>query len=383
MESRRTILAIDDTPANLQVLFDLLSQEGYTVLIAQNGVRGIERANMAQPDLILLDIRMPELDGIETCRRLKQDPITRSIPVIFMTAVSDAKNKVRGFEAGAVDYIPKPFDSEEVLVRIRTHLDLNHLRAQLARQNDELRDALERERELIDLKNRFFSMATHEFRSPLMTILLANGMLKRYGGEMTDEVRLEECSTIDEMVRQMNDTITEVLQFVREQEKTDEYRIEPVYLRAEFERILEPFSDTTSNGRVHLSYGGPIGPIGIDVIRLQQIVSNLVANSLKFSPGRTPVEVKVQGDGEQVAFSVVDQGIGIPEADIPKLFEPFHRAANARGVVGSGLGLSIVKQLVERIGGTIDFSSVVGQGTTFTVAIPTANAGAAGVEGTV
>ena len=128
---QRTLLIIDDTIDNLRVAVDLLHAYGFRVLTASNGADGIERAGLAQPDLILLDIRMPGLDGFETCRRLKAHPQTAQIPVLFMTALTDADNKIRGFDLGAVDYVTKPFDSSELLARVRTHLELNDLRLHL------------------------------------------------------------------------------------------------------------------------------------------------------------------------------------------------------------------------------------------------------------
>ncbi|GAK54052.1 response regulator receiver sensor signal transduction histidine kinase [Candidatus Moduliflexus flocculans] len=123
-EIRPTILAVDDHPANLNLLFDLLSDAGFDLLVAQSGESALSRAEKTTPDIILLDVMMPGLDGFETCRRLKANPHTQKIPVIFMTALSDTVDKVTGFELGAVDYITKPIQAEEVLARVRTHLTI-------------------------------------------------------------------------------------------------------------------------------------------------------------------------------------------------------------------------------------------------------------------
>ena len=160
------ILVIDDNPKNLDVLSDLFDRENFAVLFALDGKSGIQRAKIGQPELILLDIMMPGIDGFEPCRRLKADAITRNIPVIFMTALSETPDKIQGFKLGAVDYITKPFQPEEVLARIHTHLKIQHLQEELLRNNLELQAALERERELNTLKSRFISIASHEFRSP-------------------------------------------------------------------------------------------------------------------------------------------------------------------------------------------------------------------------
>ncbi len=160
--NRGTILIVDDTPANLRVLVDYLPQQGFKVLVARSGEQALEQVRHAHPDLILLDVVMPGLDGFETCRRLKADPRTREIPIIFMTALSDTSDKIRGFEAGAVDYVLKPFKHEEILARVTTHLTLRQLQATLRETNDHLEQrVIERTAELErvleeveDLKNR-------------------------------------------------------------------------------------------------------------------------------------------------------------------------------------------------------------------------------------
>ena len=137
------ILMVDDTPANLGVLSDLLSQDGYEVLVAEDGESALERASYAKPDLILLDVLMPEMDGFATCQRLKEQSETKDIPVIFMTALSDTVNKVKGFDVGAVDYITKPFQQEEVRARVNTHLDLLLTQRQLQEQNRQLQEEIQ------------------------------------------------------------------------------------------------------------------------------------------------------------------------------------------------------------------------------------------------
>ena len=144
LEERGTILVIDDNPTNLQVLYKALSDRGYDVLVEMDGKSGIELVKNSPPDLILLDVMMPGIDGFETCSRLQADPITKEIPIIFMTALSDTVNKVKGLSLGAVDYISKPFQQEEVLARIKVHLKLRRLTLQLAEQNQQLEERVEK-----------------------------------------------------------------------------------------------------------------------------------------------------------------------------------------------------------------------------------------------
>lgn len=138
------ILIVDDTPANLDILFRYLSRQGFKVLVARDGESAINQARYSQPELILLDVMMPGIDGFETCRRLQEDQETAEIPVIFMTALSEVKDKLRGFEAGGVDYVTKPLEHLEVLARINTHLTISRLQKELKRKNQALQDALDK-----------------------------------------------------------------------------------------------------------------------------------------------------------------------------------------------------------------------------------------------
>ncbi|NJO17336.1 MAG: response regulator [Thioploca sp.] len=150
------IFIVDDMPANLGILDEFLSHHGFEVLIAQDGKSALAKVEKAQPHLILLDILMPELDGFETCRRFKANPITQDIPIIFMTALTDTVDKVKGFELGAVDYITKPFEQEEVLARIKTHLRISQLQQQLQIQNIQLQE-----------KNEQLDQLTHHYHNEL------------------------------------------------------------------------------------------------------------------------------------------------------------------------------------------------------------------------
>ena len=361
------ILVIDDTPANLQVLFDLLSVESYTVLVAQSGEKGLDRARMAGPDLILLDIRMPGMSGIETCRRLKEAEQTRDIPVLFVTALSDSPTMSEAFAAGGVDYIEKPFDGDVVLSRIRTHLELSHVRKDLARRNADLEAALKREQDLVEWKNRFFSTAVHELRTPLMNVLLSTSMLRRFGSGLSDDDRLEECDAIDQAVRQVNSTISDVLDYVREGIDPQRRSIEDLDLPAEVRRALKPLLDGDES-RVKLEITCDEHVVRTDPVALQQIITNVTGNALKFS--KSEIELRVRSTDGILGIEVEDSGIGIPLADLRRIQEPFFRAGNTGTIQGSGLGLSIVRELVDQLDGTFEIDSRLGKGTRVNVTLP-------------
>jgi DNA-binding response OmpR family regulator len=167
-----TLLVIDDTPENLTVLRKCLTAHHYRVAVARNGRVALERVKRIRPDLILLDVLMPGMDGFEVCRQLKEDDMTREIPVIFMTALATSEDKVKGFEAGAEDYVTKPLNYQEVLARVHTHVTLYKLQQELQTRNTELQAALERERRMLEVLRVNLSVALpHELHTLLTGIL--------------------------------------------------------------------------------------------------------------------------------------------------------------------------------------------------------------------
>ena len=194
-----TILVVDDTPSNLQVLFDVLSEENYRVAIAKNGETALQRVRSSQPDLILLDVMMPGIDGFETCVRLKANPDTRDIPVIFMTALSDLVDKVKGLNLGAVDYITKPIQHEEVLARIRVHLQLRNATRIMEQRTNELNEALASlkqaqmhlvQGEKMSALGQLVAGVAHEINNPVNFIHGNLNYLKEYTQELLDFVQL-------------------------------------------------------------------------------------------------------------------------------------------------------------------------------------------------
>jgi DNA-binding response OmpR family regulator len=203
------ILAIDDKPENLGLLFDLLDGKGYEVLVSQNGESAIKRAEATQPDLILLDVMMPGIDGFETCRRLKAVAATREIPVIFMTAVTDTDEKLKGFELGAVDYITKPIQAKEVLARVKTHLTIQHL------QRD-LQAALEREKSQKKQMTMFTSITSNILGTLVNTMSFSLDALRRNHDRMTSAERLQSFAKLDESLQKANRKIHELLKQLKE-----------------------------------------------------------------------------------------------------------------------------------------------------------------------
>ncbi len=365
------ILAVDDNPANLSLLFDVLDEANFEVLISQSGESALKRAESANPDIILLDVMMPGIDGFETCRHLKSNEATKAIPVIFMTALTETVDKVKGLELGAVDYITKPIQPEEVLARIKTHIMIQHLQQDLQRKNDALFESLQREKELNELKSRFISMASHEFRTPLATIQTSSDLLKRYGERVPPEKRLTHLKRIDGAIKRMTEMLDDVLTLSKTEAGKKECKPKPVDVLESCRHIVDEFR--LINEKTHsITFTAPVQEFQalVDPSLLRHILSNLLSNAIKYSPTGCHVSFELSKTKNNLIFRITDTGIGISEADQKHLFEAFHRGQNVTTIKGTGLGLSIVKQFVELHRGSIEVKSQIDQGTTFTVRLP-------------
>lgn len=377
---QQTVLVVDDTAENIDVLAAILRNE-YRVLAARDGETALRIVNSATPDLILLDVVMPDIDGYEVCRRLKAQAETSDIPVIFVSALNDTFDKVRGFAVGGVDYITKPIQPEETQARVKTHLSLRCLGKQLLAQNQQLQQAnaevshaLAQEQELNQLKTRFVSTVTHEFRTPLTNILFSTDLLERYSHQLSEEKKAQHLQRIQAAVRQMADLVDDVLLVSR----ADANRL-PIHASTfdliDFCRGLREDYQTGIGARHTLALEF-IGleeqaylPVTMDGELVRRILDNLLSNAFKYSPPGSTVRLSAQKEADQITFCVSDEGMGIPEKDQPHIFEPFHRAENVGTIPGTGLGLNIVRRTVELHGGSVRLESKQGIGTTITATL--------------
>ncbi len=394
MPNCTTILVIDDNPTNLEILDYTLSVAGYKINTETKGANVIQRIHFSIPDLILLDILLPDINGFELCQRLKSDPVTESIPIIFMTALTATVDKVKGLHLGAVDYITKPFQKEELLARVQTHLHLRQLSKTLevknqqlteltedlenkvAERTTELKQALEKEKELNQLKSRFISMASHEFRTPLAIISSSSGILQEFSDRLHEERKQEHLQTIQNTIKHITQILDDVLMINRAEADKIELHLEAVdiidFCRYLIQEIAANHSQYSINFSVDLGEEIPAESLIIqfDKKLLQQIITNLLTNAIKYSPNHNLVNFSLTKTDDQIIFKISDHGIGIPEADQVNLFESFHRASNVGNIAGTGLGLSIVKKCVDLHQGKISVESQIGKGTTVTIAIP-------------
>ena len=357
MAKRETILIVDDERLNINVLKDLLSSH-YHIMVAQNGQQALTRAlSSNMPDLILLDIMMPEMDGYEVCRRLKANKASKEIPIIFITAMSNLADEIQGFALGAVDYITKPISPPIVLARIKTHLAL--------------KQSLELQKELNRVKNRFLGMAAHDLRNPLTSINgMSQLMLKM---SLPEEKKHKFIETIHRVGIQMLNLVNDLLDVSVIESGRFDLRLTTGNLSRLVLERLDLVADLATNKGIELKLELADVRDGVfDYDRIGQVIDNLLTNAIKFSETATTIIIKTHQNDSMVAVAVIDQGQGIPPAEQEAIFGSFNKSSvlPTKGEKSTGLGLSIVKKIVEAHDGAITVESTAGKGSTFTVSLP-------------
>lgn len=371
--SQGIILVVDDTPENLGVLFNYLDRRGFTVLLVQNGENALKQAVQTQPDLILLDVMMPELNGFDVCQRLKARETTRDIPVIFMTALSETVNKVKGFEVGGVDYITKPIYCEEVEARIKTHLMLRKLQQDLQQKNMALAEKNEQLQAANASKDRFFSIIAHDLRAPFIGLLgLTQAIAQEfesYPKEHLKSLLVKLSKTAETFYTLLENLLT----WSRSQLSVIDFQPRILNIRESILRNLRIFESAAQEKGIRLimSIEEPI-PVYADEKMIDTVLRNLFSNALKFTyPGGT-VTIAAAQDGQTAIVTFTDTGIGIGSAHLPKLFriDTHYKREGTANEQGTGLGLILCKDFIEKNGGTIGVESEVGKGSTFTCTLP-------------
>lgn len=356
------ILIVDDTPDNLRLLSAMLNRHQLSVRKALTGQWAITAAQAALPDLILLDIKMPEMSGYEVCQRLKADPATREVPVIFISALNDALDKVKAFAAGGADYITKPFQEAEVLARIAHQLQLRRLQRQLIEQNQELARS---NREL----EQFASVVSHDLQQPLQSVLgyaKLIGMVYPTIQQSPAQPYLENIVAASDRMQQM---ICDWLTYAQVGQAQPE--LAPIDSNQLLQQVRLNLKAALTEANAELIYGNLPGVMG-SAGQLAQLFQNLIGNALKFTPPGTVPQITVTAEAESGGwrFGVQDNGIGIAPEHLGKIFEAFHRLHDAQTYAGSGIGLATCQKIVERHGGRIWVESRLGQGSTFYFTLP-------------
>jgi len=377
------VLVVDDTPANLGVICDYLTDYEFEIIAARSGEECLEIVAATAPDLILLDVMMPGLDGFAVCRRLKSDATTRDIPVIFMTALANTEDKVKGFAAGAVDYVTKPVQQEEVLARVRTHLTLRQQQIQLQTLNSTLsqfNQALEakvRERtaelELLDRsKADFISTMGQELRGPVETLLSHNTLLHNHFAVRSDRQLSRIVDDVHINLQQLQEITTVLLDVAALEQGTLQLTYQEVAVEPLLIQIQQAFQWALTKRRLTLDLHPDLAalpPLMADAAQLRKALTNIVENAIKYTPDWEKITIHGVAHapgaclaGAAVELIVSDKGIGIDPQYHTLIFTKFfHTGASAFSITnktrfkggGAGLGLTVAQGIVNAHGGRL------------------------------
>lgn len=360
------ILVVDDTETNRILLRELLELEGHRVTLAVDGAEALRRVAEDAPDLVLLDVNMPGMDGMQVCRRLRADPATEALPIILVTALAERAHRLEGMAAGANDYLTKPIDRPDLILRVRNALRLHELHREVGEQYRKLR-------ELETLRDSLVHMLVHDLRSPLTGISAYLELSRERIAELGDSQLGEDFDELTASVKELTEMVSDVLDVSRFEADAMPVNLAPVDLRTLVGEAVASLGPTRSV-LVDIRPGEAPVPVVVDPAVMRRVIANLVGNGVKFSPRGARVRVELELGSAGAELRVIDQGRGIAPEFHAQIFEKFGMAEGngngSRQVRSSGLGLTFCKLAVEAHRGGIAVESEVGKGCTFRVTLP-------------
>lgn len=371
-KEKPTVLVIDDTPDVLTTMTFLL-RDKYIIKVANSGARGFKVAETGLlPDLILLDIMMPEMDGYEVCRRLKENDRLKKIPVIFISALDATEDIIKGFQVGGVDYITKPFQPEEVQARVGTHLDLHFYRNELEAKNRQLEDSYHSLQNMENLRDSLVHMVVHDMRNLLMGVssyLEMMGSRTLEGFSQKAPLYLKRASALTDNLTGMTEALLDVSRLENNEMKL---KLTDFDMNDLVEEAVEKLYAMKEDRNISFSRPERPMPATGDRDVLLRIIVNLLNNAIKFGGTNGTIVLKNKIDGSDVIFSISDDGPGVPDAYHEKIFEKFGQVEmrKKKRKYSTGLGLTFCKLGIEAHGGRIWLESKEGEGTTFFLRIP-------------
>ncbi|MDD4655786.1 MAG: hybrid sensor histidine kinase/response regulator [Bacteroidales bacterium] len=368
-KSDYSVLIIDDVDANVLLLKLLISKAGYKILTATNGQEAIKLVEENNPDLILLDIMMPIMDGHEVAKKLKEMPDKANIPIIFLSALSSTEEIVKGFKLGAADYITKPFNKEELLTRINHQVDLIHAKKTIVQQTIELKKTIQG-------RDKLYSVIAHDLRSPIASIrmvmeVLINGIPK--------EALEPEMYDLLIMANRLTDDSFNLLDNLLKWTKSQTGRLntvfqDDVHIMDLITGVVDVMRGVAKLKNITINLHGTTARTArLDIDMIKAALRNIMSNAIKFSYDNSTVDVSVKEEEARVVIEVKDQGAGINPEKQKLLFKTdTHFTSFGTGNEdGSGLGLLLCNEFVKRNGGTLWFTSEEGKGSVFSFDIPT------------
>ena len=360
------ILIVDDVVSNVLLLKILLTNEQFQVCTANNGTTCIEVAKTEHPDLILLDVMMPDINGFDTAVVLKKDATTRDIPIIFLTALNTPQDLVRGFQVGANDFLTKPFNKEELVMRVMQQISLVAAKRIIEKQNSELRATLSN-------RDKMYSVIAHDLRSPMASIRMVLNLVVASASPET--VGQELYTLLDQANREseeVHDLLDNLLKWTKSQTGRLTVVKQELNLNDIIPGVVEIFDIIAQTKRIKLDYQPQSDNLKViaDNDMLKTIVRNFLSNAIKFSPEDSTIEIVLKEEGDFAKVSVCDHGVGIAPDRLASIFHKGETTYGTGGEEGSGLGLQLCQDFARKNDGDCTVESTEGQGSTFSVLIP-------------
>ena len=364
--SEYKILIVDDVISNVLLLKILLTNEKFQVCTANNGTTCIEQAKNEHPDLILLDVMMPDISGFDTAVILKKDEETKDIPIIFLTALNTPADLVHGFKVGASDFLTKPFNKEELVMRVTQQISLVAAKRIIEKQNAELRATLNN-------RDKMYSVIAHDLRSPMASIRMVLNLV--VASTSPDQVGPELYELLDKANKEsedVHDLLDNLLKWTKSQTGRLNVVIQDLDLNDIIPGVVDIFEVIAETKHIKLNLQMADGPLAVtpDNDMLQTIVRNFLSNAIKFSPEDSSIDIIMSKDADFAKISVRDHGVGIASDRLGSIFHKGETTYGTGGEEGSGLGLQLCQDFAQKIGGDCTVESVEGEGSTFSVTIP-------------
>ena len=358
------ILIVDDVVSNVLLLKILLTNEKFQVCTANCGNMCIEQAKAEKPDLILLDVMMPDISGFDTAVILKKDPELKDIPIIFLTALNSPADLVKGFQVGANDFLSKPFNKEELVVRVMHQIALVAAKRLIEKQNRELLAT-------INNRDKMYSVIAHDLRSPMASIrMVLNLAVAAISPDVVGQEIFDLIDKANKESEDVHDLLDNLLKWTKSQTGRLSVVMQDLDLNDIIPGVVDIFEMIAATKKIKLSYTGGSTIVRADNDMLKTVVRNFMSNAVKFSPEDSSIEITVTSDADFAKISVRDHGVGIAADRLSSIFHKGETTYGTGGEEGSGLGLQLCQDFARKIGGDVMVESVEGEGSTFSVFVP-------------
>lgn len=360
------ILIVDDVVSNVLLLKILLTNEKFQVCTANNGRMCIEMAKKEHPDLILLDVMMPDINGFDTAVVLKKDEETKDIPIIFLTALNTPQDLVHGFQVGANDFLTKPFNKEELVMRVTQQISLVAAKRIIEKQNAELKATLSN-------RDKMYSVIAHDLRSPMASIRMVLNLVVQSASAET--VGPELYMLLDQANREseeVHDLLDNLLKWTKSQTGRLNVVLQDLDLNDIVPGVVEIFDVIAQTKHITLELKKTDAPLKVtaDNDMLKTVLRNFMSNAVKFSPENSTIQIIMANEGDFARVSVKDQGVGIAADRLGSIFHKGETTYGTGGEEGSGLGLQLCQDFARKNGGDCYVESVEGEGSTFSFTVP-------------